>query len=98
MRKGVKILEKKSQKKAGSVEDKIMNGSSFQRWYTKALEGKFEVYYGFCVSSFLQKKLTSEKKKYTISRSILVEDNIACLFGDDDNYFETFDLWFNSSL
>jgi len=24
--------------------------------------------------------------------------NIAVLFGEDENYFETFDTWFNSSL
>jgi hypothetical protein len=26
------------------------------------------------------------------------ETNIAVLFGDDKNYFETFDKWFNNSL
>jgi hypothetical protein len=28
----------------------------------------------------------------------LNETNIAVLFGDDENYFETFDTWFNNSL
>jgi hypothetical protein len=26
------------------------------------------------------------------------ENNISVLFGDDDNYFETLDKWFNNSL
>jgi len=30
--------------------------------------------------------------------TILNENNIKVLFGDDDNYFETFDLWINNSL
>jgi hypothetical protein len=28
----------------------------------------------------------------------LIETNITVLFGDDENYFETFDSWFNNSL
>ena len=54
----------------------------------------FEVFYGFCVSEFLKNKLISKEKKYTI----FIETNIVVLFGDDENYFETFDIWFNNSL
>lgn len=56
------------------------------------------VHYGFCVSEFLKKKLISNEKKYTTLNTIFNETNIAVLFGDDDNYFETFDKWFNNSL
>jgi hypothetical protein len=43
-------------------------------------------------------KITSTEKKYTILQTIFKENNIVCLFGDDEDYFETFDLWFNNSL
>jgi len=46
----------------------------------------------------LKKKITSNEKKYTILNTILNENNIVVLFGDDDNYFETLDNWLNSSL
>jgi hypothetical protein len=46
----------------------------------------------------LKKKIISNEKKYTILNTIFNENNIAVLFGDDENYFETFDIWFNNSL
>ena len=62
------------------------------------LGAEFEVFYGFCVSAFLKNKLVSNEKKYIILNIIFKETNIAVLFGDDENYFETFDIWFNNSL
>jgi hypothetical protein len=46
----------------------------------------------------LKNKLVSNEKKYTTLNTIFIETNIAVLFGDDENYFETFDSWFNNSL
>ena len=40
-------------------------------------------------------KIISNEKKYTILHTIFDENNITVLFGDDANYFETFDMWFN---
>lgn len=97
-RKVIKILEKKEQNVEGSVETKLWSGPSLKREYELVLDGKFEVYYGFCVSEFLKKKLTSNDKKYTILNTIFQENNIEVLFGDDENYFETIDTWFNNSL
>jgi hypothetical protein len=97
-RKVIKILEKKEQNVKGSVETKLWAGSSLLREYELVLGIEFEVFYGFCVSEFLKKKLISREKKYEILNTILDENNIAVLFGDDANYFETFDTWFNSSL
>jgi hypothetical protein len=46
----------------------------------------------------LKNKLVSNEKKYTILNTIFNENNIVVLFGDDVNYFETFDTWFIASL
>ena len=94
-KKVIKILEKKAQTMDGSVETKLWSGPSLKREYELVLGNDFEVHYGFCVSKFLQTKITSTEKKYTILNTIFNENNIAVLFGDDDNYFEKIDLWFN---
>lgn len=97
-KKVIKILEKKEQNVEGSVETKLWSGPSLKREYELVLGDDFEVHYGFCVSEFLKKKLISHEKKYTILNTIFSENNISVLFGDDENYFETFDIWFNNSL
>jgi len=97
-RKVVKILEKKEQNGPGSVDTKLWAGPSLKREYELVLGPNFEVFYGFCVSEFLKNKLVSNEPKYTILNTILAENNIAVLFGDDESYFETFDSWFNNSL
>jgi hypothetical protein len=97
-RKVIKILEKKEQNVEGSVETKLLAGPSFKREYELVFGDDFEVYYGFCVSEFLKQKLTSNEKKYVILNAIFKETNIDVLFGDDENYFETFDEWFNNLL
>jgi hypothetical protein len=98
-RKVIKILEKKEQNVEGSVETKLWAGHSLKREYEIVLEMEgfaFEVEYGFCVNEFLKNKLTSDNLKYTILNRIFKEDNIAVLFGDDDNYFATLDVWINN--
>ena len=94
-RKVIKILEKKEQNVEGSVETKLWSGPSLKREYELILGPEFEVFYGFCVSEFLKQKLISNEKKYTTLNSIFNENNIAVLFGDDENYFETLDRWLN---
>ena len=97
-RKVIKILEKKEQNVDGSVETKLWAGSALKREYELVLGSEFEVFYGFCVSAFLKKKIVSDTKKYITLNTIFNENNIVVLFGDDENYFETFDTWFNNSL
>jgi len=94
----IKILEKKMQNVRGSVETKLWAGPSLKREYELALGENFEIHYGFCINSFLQKKITSCQKKYTTLNIILAENNISVLFGDDENYFEKLDEWINNSL
>ena len=89
----IKILEKKKQNAEGSVETKLWSGPSLKREYELVLGDGFEIHYGFCISEFLQKKITSIEKKYIILNKIFVENNIDVLFGDDENYFETFNTW-----
>lgn len=94
----LKILEKKEQKVEGSVETKLWSGPSLKREYELILGSKFEVHYGYCVNEFLKNKIISNNKKYVCLRTILEENNISVLFGDDENYFKTLDNWLNNSL
>ena len=95
-RKIIKILEKKEQNVEGSVDTKLLAGPIFKEEYIEALEYNFEVEYAFCVSKFLQNKIISNEKKYIIFNKLMKNHNISILFGDDENYFETFDAWFNN--
>lgn len=91
----IKILEKKEQCVEGSVETKLWSGPSLKREYELMLGDNFKVYYGFCVNSFLKEKFISNETKYNTLSKILNENNITVLFGDDANYFDTFDKWLN---
>lgn len=91
------IIEKKNQNVDGSVETKLWSGPSLKREYELVLDN-FKVHYMFVVSAFLKTKFTSDNKKFIILNTILNENNINIFFGDDDNYFETFDTWFNNFL
>jgi hypothetical protein len=92
-KKVIKILEKKMQNVEGSVETKLFAGPSLKREYELMFGPEFEIHYGFCVSEFLQKKITSGTKKYNNLQKILEENNIPILFGNNANYFETLDSW-----
>jgi hypothetical protein len=92
----IKILEKKSQNVEGSVETKLLSSISLKREYELALGNQFEIHYGLCLNNFLKKKMISSEKKYIIWNIIFNENNIKLLFGDDSNYFETLNDWFNN--
>ena len=94
-RKAIKILEKKEQNREGSVETKLWAGPSLKREYELFLGSEFNVSYGFCVSDFLKNKLISNETKYTTLNSIFIENNIVVLFGENENYFTTLDIWYN---
>lgn len=88
----VKIVEKKEQHMEGSVDLKLWAGPSIKREYELILKG-FEIQYLFCVNSFLQEKFIKGDKRYNHLNTILDEDNIKVLFGEDDDYYDNLDKW-----
>ena len=93
----LKILEKKCQNVPGSVDTKLLAGNGFIRDYKKCLKSvadkTFTVIYAFCISDFLKQDYVANTQKSNNLREILEEDNIAVLFGDDDDYYEQLDKW-----
>ena len=92
----LKILEKKNQNKSGSVDTKLMTARDFIEEYEDSIEDpNFTVHYAFCVSDFLKKDYTSDKKKWVLLRGRHKKYGIMVLFGDDPDYYETLDAWIN---
>lgn len=91
----IKILEKKNQNIEGSVETKLYACDSLKRDYELMLNDKFKIEYALCVSSFLQKKLESDIKKYTNLKKILKEKNIEVFYGEEIDYFKKINDWIN---
>ena len=89
----LKILEKKNQNTAGSVDTKLLAGIGFIEEYKFLLGENFVVHYAFCISAFLKKDYIADSLKAKALRHINEKYGIAVLFGDDDNYFETLDAW-----
>ena len=94
----VKILEKKEQSVAGSVETKLWASPSLKREYEIVLGNDFVVEYGLCVSKYLENLFVSNDKKYSILTQILQENKIDVLFGQDEEYFAKLDKWVSDSL
>jgi hypothetical protein len=94
----VKILEKKEQSVAGSVETKLWASPSLKREYEIVLGNDFVVEYGLCVSKYLEKLFVSNDKKYSILTQILQENKIDVLFGQEEEYFAKLDKWVSDSL
>lgn len=92
----LKILEKKNQNTAGSVDTKLLAGKGFIDEYEFLLGDKFTVRYAFCVSDFLKKDSTADCAKSRALRHIHQKQGIEVLFGDDANQQETLDVWINS--
>lgn len=92
-KKVIYILEKKAQHVDGSVIDKLLAPEGYIFEYKTALHNTFEVNYGFCVSSFLQKKILSQDEKFATLKLYLMSIDVPLLFGDDEDYFTTLDKW-----
>ena len=87
------ILEKKAQNVAGSVDTKLLAGPLFREEYELSLDNEFRVQYAFCVSSFLQRYIESDKTKWVIFNKLMEKHEIPILFGDSPDYFSTLDAW-----
>jgi len=92
----LKILEKKNQNSAGSVDTKLLAGQGFVREYKYLLGEKFTIKYAFCLSSFLKTQYIDNSGKSEALRQINKEENIVVLFGEDADYYETLDAWISS--
>lgn len=92
----LKVLEKKNQNVAGSVDTKLLAGPGFLEEYQLCLGAAFRIRYAFCISDFLKKDYTSDSLKYQILRKINEKHGITVLFGDDDTYYSTLDAWLSS--
>ena len=90
------ILEKKNQNVNGSVDIKLWASPSLKREYELTFEN-FEVQYCLCVSDYLKNKIIQKKNNYKFLVDILNESNINILYGDDNNYFESLDIWIDTS-
>ena len=92
----LKILEKKNQNIAGSVDTKLLAGRGFIDEYEFLLGEKFTVHYAFCISAFLKNGYIADCVKSKALRYINEKYGIKVLFGDDTNYYETLDAWISS--
>ena len=96
-------MEKKNQNVNGSVDIKLWASPSLKREYKLTFEN-FEVQYCLCVSHLLTSliklvgyKIIQKKNNYKFLVDILNESNINILYGDDNNYFESLDIWIDTS-
>jgi hypothetical protein len=92
----LKILEKKNQNTAGSVDTKLLAGKGFIDEYEFLLGNNFIVRYAFCISAFLKKDYIADCVKSKALRYINQKYCIDILYGDDENYYETLDVWISS--
>jgi hypothetical protein len=79
----LKILEKKSQSKEGSVEDKLGLGHYMKSEYQYCLGNTFKVEYAFLLCPFLAQKYKSEEKKFQHIRQFNEQNGIKVFFGDN---------------
>ena len=92
-RKTLKILEKKNQSGAGSVDSKLALGPYFLEEYQEVLGPDITIEYAFCLCDFLKKEYTSDKKKWKTLRTINERHGIKVFFGEDPGYFEEIEKW-----
>jgi hypothetical protein len=92
-RRVLKILEKKNQSGAGSVDSKLALGPYFIEEYQEVLGPDIKVEYAFCLCEFLKKEYLSELKKWTTLRRINERHGIAVFFGEDPGYLDDVVGW-----
>jgi hypothetical protein len=92
-RRVMKILEKKNQSGAGSVDSKLALGPYFIEEYQEVLGPDIKVEYAFCLCEFLKKEYLSDRKKWTTLRTINERHGIAVFFGEDPGYLDDVARW-----
>jgi len=92
----LKILEKKNQNVAGSVDTKLLAGPGFISEYKECLGEEFNVEYAFCLSSFLKTDYTADTPKARHLRKYNEKHGICVLFGEDEDYMLRLEEWIHS--
>jgi hypothetical protein len=87
------ILEKKEQNVEGSVDTKLYASPGLKKEYELIAGDKFYIEYIFCLSKYFKNKFMEGSKKYALLNQIFIFYNIHCLFGEDENYFESLDTF-----
>ena len=88
----VKILEKKEQRVAGSVDTKLWAGPLLKMEYEDILGENFKVSYAFTLSQYFVDKFKYEQK-FILLRKNLKKFNIPIFFKHDAEYFEQIMEW-----
>lgn len=94
----LKILEKKTQNGAGSVDTKLCADEWFKEEYYEYLGSQFTIEYAFCLSAGLQKMYLSNTSKWPVMRKLHTRHGTAILFGEDPDYFDKLDEWISTSF
>ena len=91
----LKIIEKKNQNGAGSVDEKFKTGRANIREYIHMINDKIKldtISYAFVVNKWLEDKFKTERK-FQIMKKIMDEDNIMLFYGESENYIDNIYNW-----
>jgi hypothetical protein len=91
----IKLLEKKNQNVAGSVEDKLLTGQPVKELYEMCFEShpNVSIEFAFCISDYLYTNLQSSKPKYVMMSKLLKKHNIGVFHGNAPSYFTDVNKW-----
>jgi hypothetical protein len=87
----LKIVEKKNQNVAGSVDTKLYAGPGFKFEYASALGAKFTIEYAFTLSTFLMNVYNEPKKKPM--RQFNKKEGIPVFHGESPTYYQELFQW-----
>lgn len=92
----LKVVEKKNQNVAGSVDTKLYAGPGFKFEYGSALGEKFSIHYAFTLSNFLM-NIYNEPKKEPMRRFNQKEE-IPVFHGESPTYYRELFQWLGLEL
>ena len=88
----IKVLEKKVQSTAGSVDVKLWASYLLREEYEEVFGNEFVIEYGFCLGNYFKEKFETVRKFKLLKKS-LDKYNIPVMYGTDDDYFEKLSKW-----